>query len=71
MSDINWWDVGYSQGMRQMTGATTIPVYPYRDKHGEKAEQDYINGYNHATNDYNRFGYDVCKHYVEENDGNE
>lgn len=66
---IDWYDMGYKDGLAAMENSTLPANYPTRDKCNEKEEGDYITGFNDAIKKYSIIGTNVVQHYSEEKDG--
>jgi hypothetical protein len=63
---FDWYIIGYSQAMRQCTGAEGSITYPTQDKYSPSDEADYIRGFNEGMRDYQQGGYQPIIAYAQE-----
>lgn len=66
---IDWYEMGYKDGLAAMENSTLPANYPTRDKCTEQEEGEYINGFNDAIKSYSILGTNVVHHYAEERNG--
>lgn len=63
---MDWYNIGYTDGMAFCTKAIHSIQYPTRDTNSAENEKDYLAGYHGAIHDYQMAGFNTALAYLVE-----